>query len=158
MADQRASRIGDTVTVVIVQSAEASTTVRNGSRRSTGIGGHIGVGSINESADASLNSNFDGQAQASRTERFVTQMTAKVTRVLPNGDMEITGTQRLKINGESTEVEVRGIIRAVDIDADNRVASNRLADAQINYKGKGFVSRGARPGLLHKIFTLFGLL
>ncbi|WP_374531680.1 flagellar basal body L-ring protein FlgH [Novosphingobium sp.] len=156
--DHRASRVGDTVTVIIVQTAEASTTVRNGSRRSTSINGQFSAGSIDESAAADLGSTFDGQGQASRSERFVTQMTAKVTQVFPNGDMEITGVQRLEMNGETTAVEVRGVVRAVDIDADNRVPSNRIADAQINYKGKGFISRGTKPGLLQRLFNLFGLL
>lgn len=157
-ADHRASQVGDTLTVVIVQTAEASTTVRTGTRRSTVLGGQIAAGTINESANAGLTGNFDGQGQASRSERFITQMTARVTRVLPNGDLEITGTQQLKINGEATTVEVRGLVRAVDVDAENRVPSNRIADAQINYQGKGFVSRSARPGLLQRVFSLLGLL
>lgn len=157
-ADHRASQVGDTLTVVIVQTAEASTTVRTGTRRSTALGGQIAAGTINESANAGLTGNFDGQGQASRSERFITQMTARVTRVLPNGDLEITGTQQLKINGEATTVEVRGLVRAVDVDAENRVPSNRIADAQINYQGKGFVSRSARPGLLQRVFSLLGLL
>lgn len=158
VADNRASRVGDNVTVVIVQTSEASTTVRTGTRRSTSIGGHIGAGSVNETADLSLGSNFDGQGQSTRSERFITQMTSRVTQILPNGDLMITGTQRLNINGEATTVEVRGIVRSVDIDAENRVPSNRIADAQINYKGKGFASRGAKPGLLQRLFSLFGLL
>ena len=158
VADNRASRVGDNVTVVIVQTSEASTTVRTGTRRSTSLGGHIGAGSINESADVSLGSNFDGQGQSTRSERFITQMTSRVTEILPNGDLVITGTQKLNINGEATTVEVRGIVRSVDIDAENRVPSNRIADAQINYKGKGFVSRSAKPGLLQRLFSLFGLL
>lgn len=158
VADRRANQVGDILTIVIVQAAEASTTVRSGSRRSTSLTGSIGVGSIDESADAAVGSNFDGQGQASRTERFVTQMTAKVTQVLPNGDLQISGVQQLNINGEMTTVEVRGVVRLADIDAENRIPSNRIADAQINYAGKGFVSRSAKPGLLHKIFTLFGLL
>ena len=158
VADNRASRVGDNVTVVIVQTSEASTTVRTGTRRSTSLGGHIGAGSVDERADVSLGSNFDGQGQSTRSERFITQMTSRVTQILPNGDLVITGTQRLNINGESTTVEVRGNIRMVDIDAENRVPSNRIADAQINYKGKGFVSRAAKPGLLQRLFSLFGLL
>lgn len=157
-ADHRASRVGDTITVVIVQSAEASSIVRNTSRRSNSLSGRASVGQINENADFSLGSGFDGQGQATRTERFVTQMTARVSQVLPSGDIEIIGKQLLKINGETTTVEVRGIIRLVDIDAENRVPSNRIADAQINYKGKGFVSRSAKQGVLGKLFTLFGLL
>ncbi len=157
-SDHRASQVGDIVTVIIVQSAEATSSTRSGSRRSTTITGQASAGSINESGNASLGSGFDGQGQTSRSERFVTQMTAKVSQVFPNDSLEITGTQKLQINRETTTVEVRGVIRTVDIDAENRVPSNRIADAQINYKGKGFVTNSGKPGLLHQIFTLFGLL
>ena len=157
-SDHRASQIGDTVTVIIVQSAEATSSTRSGSRRNTTISGQAAAGSINESGNASLGSGFEGQGQTSRSERFVTQMTAKVIQVLPNDSLEIMGSQKLQINRETTTVEVRGVIRSVDIDSENRVPSNRIADAQINYKGKGFVTNSGKPGLLHQIFTLFGLL
>ena len=49
-------------------------------------------------------------------------------------------------------------IRPSDIDGDNRVASNRIADAQINYNGKGFVSRSAKPGIIQNIFSFLGLI
>lgn len=155
--DQRAAVVGDILTVVIVQSAESSTTMHNGSRRSTGISGNFSAGSIDEDADISLGSQFDGQGEVRRTERFLTQMTATVTNVLPNGDLEISGLQNLNINGEATVIEVRGVVRAIDVDSDNRVTSNRIGNAQINYKGNGFVTRGARPGLIQRIFSFLGL-
>ena len=131
--------------------------MQNGSRRSSSLTGRLTAGSINEGGDASLGSSFDGQGSLRRSEKFVTQMTASVTSVLPNGDMEISGLQRLGINGEATVVEVRGRIRSADIDSNNCVPSNRIASAQINYNGKGFVSRSAKPGLIQRLFGLLGL-
>jgi flagellar L-ring protein precursor FlgH len=84
-------------------------------------------------------------------------MTATIAEILPNGDLVINGSQRLHVNGEATIVEVRGRIRTADIDSENRVPSNRIADAQINYNGKGFVSRSAKPGLIQRLFSLLGL-
>ncbi|MEO7680134.1 MAG: flagellar basal body L-ring protein FlgH, partial [Sphingomonas sp.] len=52
---------------------------------------------------------------------------------------------------------VRGRVRAADIGADNRVLSSRIADAQIDYDGKGFVSRSAKPGILNRVFRFLGL-
>ena len=131
--------------------------MRNGSRRSTGLSGRLTAGPIDEGADFSLGSQFDGQGEVRRTERFVTQMTAAVTQVLPNGDLEITGEQRLNINGEATTIQVKGVIRPVDVDGENRVASNRIGNAQINYDGKGFISKSAKPGLIQRLFSFLGL-
>ena len=157
-SDQRASGKGDLITVVVVQAAESSSSMQNGSQRSSSINGHFGAGSIDENASVSLGSAYNGRGEVRRSERFVTQMTASISDVLPNGDFVIGGAQRLSINGESTLVEVRGRIRPTDIDGDNRVPSNRIADAQINYNGKGFVSRSSRPGLVQRIFGFLGLM
>lgn len=155
--DRRASQTGDIVTVIVVQAAESSSVMQNGTRRATAIGGRFGAGSIDESADLSIGSTFDGKGEVRRSERFVTQMSASITDMLPNGDYAIGGNQTLFINGETTVVEVRGRIRPSDIDAENRVPSNRIADAQIKYNGKGFVSRSAKPGLVHRLFGFLGL-
>ena len=156
-SDHRAFRVGDVVTVVIVQNAESSTSMQNGSRKSSALSGKMTIGRTNEAADLSLGGNYSGQGEVHRTERFVTQMTASVAEVAENGDLRIGGKQHLYINGEATEVEVRGRVRLVDIDADNRVPSNRIAEAQINYNGKGFVSRSAKPGLAQRLFSMLGI-
>lgn len=156
-SDRRASATGDLVTIVIVQAAESSTSVQSGTQRSSALDGHVGFGSTNESAGLSVGGSYNGRGEVRRSERFVTQMTATITEILPNGDLIVNGAQRLNVNGEATLVEVRGRIRAADIDSENRVPSNRIADAQINYNGQGFVSRSARPGLIQRIFGLLGL-
>ena len=52
---------------------------------------------------------------------------------------------------------MRGRIRPADITSDNSVLSSRIADAQINYDGKGFVSRSAKPGVINRVFSFLGL-
>lgn len=157
-SDRRASQSGDILTIVIVQAAESSSTMQNVSRKSSAIAGHFAAGSIDESADLSASGKYDGRGEVRRSERFVTQMTVTIAELLPNGDYRIDGRQKMRINGEETLVEVRGRIRQGDIDADNRVASNRIADAEINYNGKGFVSRSAKPGIVQRIFGFLGLM
>ncbi len=156
-SDRRASQTGDILTIVVVQAAESSSVMQNGTRRATSLSGRLGAGSIDEGGNISIGSAFDGRGEVRRSERFVTQMSASVTERFPNGDLAIGGNQTLFINGETTVVEVRGRVRASDIDADNRVPSNRIADAQIRYNGKGFVSRSAKPGIVHRIFSFLGL-
>ncbi len=88
---------------------------------------------------------------------MVAQLSVTIQEVLPNGDYVILGEQKMHVNGESTTIAVRGRIRSADIDSDNTIVSSRIADAQINYDGKGFVSRSAKPGLINRLFSILGL-
>ncbi len=156
-ADRRASGVGDAITVVVQQAAEASNTTQNATRKSTDVSGGLNAGSISESGRLSFGGGYTGRGEVRRSERLVAQLSVTIEQVLPNGDYRIVGEQRLHVNGEKTLIAVRGRIRPEDIRSDNSVLSSRIADAQINYDGKGFVSRSARPGLLNRIFSLLGL-
>jgi flagellar L-ring protein precursor FlgH len=156
-ADRRATSVGDTITVVIQQAAEASNSTQNASRKSTDLSGGFRAGSIDESGQLSIGGGYSGRGEVRRSERLVAQLSVTVVEVLPNGDYRIHGEQRMHVNGENTIIAVRGRIRSVDIRSDNSVLSGRIADAQINYNGKGFVSRSAKPGLLNRVFSFLGL-
>lgn len=156
-SDRTASQVGDVLTIVIFQAAESSTVMQNGTRRATALNGSISAGPVNESANLNVGRGFDGRGEIRRSERFVTQMTASIVEILPNGDYLIGGDQNLRINGETTLIEVHGRVRPSDIDSENRIASNRIADAHIRYNGKGFVSRSSKPGVVQRIFSFLGL-
>ena len=85
------------------------------------------------------------------------QVSAEVIDVYPNGDLLVEGRQQVLVNGEETIIGVRGRVRPVDISSDNIVLSGRLANAQIDYDGSGFISRSARPGIISRLFSLLGL-
>lgn len=155
-ADEKASQIGDLVTVVIYEVASASNRVSTRTNKKTDIGGGLNAGGIDEEANLGFGGSYTGAGEVSRTEQFVARMSVKVMDVMPNGDFMIEGTQKLLINGENRNIVVRGRIRRTDIDSDNNIASSRIADAQINYDGKGFVSRSAKPGLVNRIFSFLG--
>jgi len=156
-ADQRAGQVGDAVTIVVFQSADASNSAQNTTRRATDVAAALDAGSIDEGGRASLGGGFTGRGEARRSERLVTRLSATVTQVLANGDLVVTGRQRMAINGERTEVGVRGRVRVADIAADNTILSSRIADAEIDYGGRGFVSRSSKPGLINRVFNFLGL-
>ena len=156
-ADRRASQVGDTITVVIQQSSEASNSTQNSSRKSTDVGGGFRAGPIDESGQISFGGGYTGRGEIRRSERMVAQLSVTIEEVLPNGDFRILGRQVMHVNGEDTIILVRGRIRAADIRSDNSVLSSRIADAEIDYNGKGFVSRSAKPGLLNRIFSFLGI-
>lgn len=155
--DNRAQSVGDVVMVLISESASATNRVRNNSSKSTSLSGGISVGSIDESADFGLRGGYSGSGEVERTDRFVARMAAQVVEVLPNGDFIVEGKQNLMINGERRNIALRGQVRQVDISGDNSFPSSRLANAEINYDGKGWVSRSAKPGLINRIFSFLGI-
>lgn len=155
--DQRAGAVGDIITIVISETSRATSSLRNGSSRSTDIGGGVrGVG-VDEDVSLEFGGSYAGRGETVRSEQFVAQMSAVVTGLLDNGDLEIEGRQLLMINGEETEVFVRGRIRRLDIQEGNFVLSSRIANAEINYDGEGFVSRSAKPGLITRVFRFLGI-
>lgn len=156
-SDRRASSIGDSITVVIQQAAESSNSTQNNSRKATDVGGSLRAGSIDERGQLSFGGGYSGRGEVRRSERLVAQLSVTITDVLPNGDYRITGEQRMHVNGENTVIAVRGRIRQVDIRPDNSVLSSRIADAEINYDGKGFASRSAKPSLINRLFGFLGL-
>jgi flagellar L-ring protein precursor FlgH len=156
-SDQRPQRVGDLVTVVISESAQSSTSQQNATNRSTAISAAVSADTSNHNASLGTGNSFSGSGAIQRTESFATQMTALITEVLPNGDFRIAGSEKMHINGETTTIDVRGRIRASDINGNNQVQSNRIAEAQVNYNGKGFVSRSAKPGIIQRIFSILGL-
>src|SRR5206468_6856138 len=134
-----------------------SNVTQNKSRKATDLSGSINGGHLSEQGGLSFGGGFTGQGEVTRSERLLTQITLTVQQVLPNGDLIVAGQQWLNVNGERTRIGVRGRVRTADIQADNSVISNRIADAQIDYDGRGFVSRSAKPGILNRIFSFLGL-
>jgi flagellar L-ring protein FlgH len=158
-SDRRPEKIGDMLTIIVAENQQASNTVRKGSKKRTAINGQIFAGqSFDETAGGSFGGAFDGEGTNTRADRILAQLSATVTRVEPNGDLRITGWQRLAINGELTNIKVAGRVRRQDVSGDNTVLSSRLADAVIEYDGKGFASRSAKPGIVTKIFGWLGIL
>lgn len=156
-ADRRAMAIGDVLTIVVYQSAEATNSAKSDSRKSTDLGGSINGGGLNEGGKLNFGGGYTGGGAVQRSETFVTQITVVVDGVLPNGDLHVNGRQKMHVNGEDSDIGVRGRVRTADIGSDNRVLSSRVADAQIDYDGRGFVSRSARPGLVNRVFRFLGL-
>ena len=156
-SDHRAQRVGDIVSVVIYETASATNRVRNKSSKNTSIGGSIGAGSLDEVAELSLRGGYSGSGEVERSDRLVAMMTARIIEVLPNQDFIIEGRQEIFVNGERRNISIQGQVRQIDISSTNVVASSRIAGAKIDYDGKGFVSRSAKPGLLNRIFSFLGL-
>jgi flagellar L-ring protein precursor FlgH len=106
--------------------------------------------------DASMggNSTFTGRGQTAQANSLVGEISVTVAQVFPNGSMLVRGQKQLQINRGNEYIRVSGIVRSADIGPDNRVPSTRIADAQIDYVGRGEISRASRQGWLQRFFTM----
>ncbi|WP_156453369.1 flagellar basal body L-ring protein FlgH [Polycladidibacter hongkongensis] len=154
--DSRASSVGDVVTVAI--SIDDKATLDNESTRSrdskltNSIGGSFSWGtSSTGEAKASLNgagnSTSKGTGKIDRSEKINLSIAAVVTRVLPNGNLIISGQQEVRVNYEVRVLSVAGIVRPQDITGRNTIAYDKIAEARVSYGGRGRVTELQQPSL-----------
>lgn len=96
---------------------------------------------------------FEGTADAKQENQLTGTISVVVTQVYPNGNLFVRGEKWVKINDGDEFVRISGIIRIEDINPDNTIDSNRLADAKISYSGRGAFANSSKPGWLIKILT-----
>lgn len=160
--DLRARHVGDILTIVLVESTnaskKASTTTKKSTSLDTGIPTLLGAGVtyggkniLNNSL--STGSDFSGAGDSSQSNTLTGTLSVTVTKVLPNGNLEVRGQKRLKLNQGEEYVQLSGIVRPVDISSSNTLPSTLVADAQINYAGRGAVADSNAMGWLTRFFV-----
>lgn len=158
--DPRARQVGDllTVRVDITDKAEFENKTKR-ERTATesasldhvlGFEGYLkkvlpgGVDPANAVKTGSVTSS-EGEGTVDRKETLTTNVAAVVTQVLPNGALVIEGKQEIRVNFEIRELIVAGIVRTEDIDSDNTIASEKIAQARIAYGGRGQLTDVQQP-------------
>ena len=158
-ADSKAFRLGDIVTIQIVENASASANADTDLKRSNSAGAELHFRSPIPiaGANATATGQFDGGGQTARAGQLLATLSVSVRDVLPNGDLLVSGEQLLVINEEQQRINVDGRVRPQDISDANTVLSNRVADARITYVGEGDLANRQKPGWWHHFLDLFGL-
>ena len=163
--DVRASQLYDLITIVVLDNSSAvSTGVTNTARKSsvkasvTSLAGpKSATGALANLANASNNTQIQGQGTTSRGTTLSTTVTAEVTAVLPNGNLIVKGRKEISVNSEKQVITVQGIVRPDDLSPVNSVPSDRVARMEILVNGKGVVNDAVkRPFVLYRL--LLGLL
>lgn len=167
--DFRASQPGDLVTILVSDRASAvsrgavnSTRTSKASGGITSLGGKLNAGgkvagALTDLLNLSGESELQGQGETSRSTTLTTTLTARVTEVLPNGDLVLEGVKAVGVNSEQQTVTVRGVIRWNDLGSANTVRSDRLGALEVKVNGKGVVGDSIRrPNFLYRL--LLGVL
>lgn len=157
-ADHRAYREGDVVTVYVLETTRAKS--QAGTEASSGLDMRVGLDSPSTAyrADFDFGGSNTGGAQTTRLGEIRAQISSRVVAVEADGRLHIEGEQSLRINGERQQIRLRGIVRPEDIQADNTVLSNRIADADIELMGVGVVSESNRQSLIYRLFKWLRLM
>lgn len=158
--DPKAAVAGDLITIRVVEQASAlssgSTSSSRTSEASNAVSSLLGVlnpaGALANLARHSGESSLDGQGSTSRQTSVTATITAHVTHVMPSGNLVIEGIKEVIVNSEKQTVWMRGMVRPVDLAADNSVRSDRVAMMELRINGKGIVNDAIRrPNLLMRV-------
>jgi flagellar L-ring protein FlgH len=182
--ENRAKQVGDLVTVVIREKAEAENTATTDLERTTELEATLGsdiqlqtlvtrpvrnllrfLGFTNDRADrdpsgelsivdAETTSSVSGEGTVERGSEFTTTLACVVTEVSDSGLLRVEGQRLLTINYETQVIRLSGYVRPEDIQIDNSVSSTLVAQAVIEFGGQGVVSERQRAPWLGRLFDL----
>lgn len=180
--DEKASRVGDLVTVVIIEQTQAEGDARTEteSERTMDVGltsdvgfqqliaapikgllQLFGFGSAGTSVpegtelnvlESGMTNDFTGEGTTSRSGRFTGVVTCRVIGVLPNGILHIRGRRSVVVNHEAQYISLEGLVRREDLTIENQVLSNSVAEMRLAYDGMGVLDDKQRPGWLSRVF------
>ncbi|HEU4650751.1 MAG TPA: flagellar basal body L-ring protein FlgH [Croceibacterium sp.] len=154
---QRAHRVGDLVTVVLTERTTTSKSADSAQSRDGSIALRpptVGPFAFDPNVlNSGGSSSFNGGGDASQTSSLRGDLTVTIAELRPNGTALVKGEKLMQFSQGEEWVQLSGIIRLADIDPDNRIASPRVADAQITYAGNGAVQRASREGWLSRFFN-----
>ena len=152
VADYKASRVGDLVTISVSQALSATSTGNVATNRSFNASSGIAAlpGQLKTAGVANLFSPsstqvLSGKAQATSQTSLSTTLTGRVAAVLPSGTLVVEAERQITMNNQHETVILRGLVRPGDLDATNTVTSNQVGNLEVEVKGKGVVSEGTRP-------------
>lgn len=163
-ADVRARAVNDLVTVHVVESIVASGTADSTLDKRSSAGASTGrIFGINPKfadwfdptalARWNASTEFEGGGATTRTGALSAVMTARVTEVLPNGDLVLEGVREIDINGDRQIIVLTGVVRTADIGPGNVVPSTAVGQMRIRYFGRGLIKDNLSPGWLVRIFN-----
>jgi len=170
--DQRATQVGDILTVTIDIDDEAE--LENETERSRSSGEDVDLTSIlgyenrladilpqgdepidtSNLVDANSTSSSRGRGSTEREEEVRMRLAATVTQLLPNGNMVIQGRQEVRVNFEKRVLELAGIIRPEDITTENMIPYDKIAEARISYGGEGQITDVQQPRYGQQVYDI----
>lgn len=166
--DPKAHRVGDIITIVLVEQTSASkkadtTTAKKNDiaiANPTLFGAPLSFNmpgnphrDLNLGTTLSGSRDFTGSGDSSQSNQLTGNVSVTVAEVLANGNLVVRGEKRLTINQGDEYLKFSGIVRPTDVGPDNTILSTQVADAKISYVGKGMLDEANSNGWLARMFN-----
>jgi flagellar L-ring protein FlgH len=161
-ADLKARRVGDVLTIRLAESTNASKSAATKTAKTTAVnntGPTIFGKTITAAGVPILTTtmngadSFDGSGSSTQGNSLAGSLTVTVMEVQSNGNLVVQGEKTLKLNQGDEFVRLSGVVRRADINTDNTVTSDKVADARISYSGRGVIDSANRMGWLARFFN-----
>lgn len=157
-ADAKARKVGDIVTIHIVEYSLGENQANTRSEKESATGSELeGDGLFKflpiSGFEASNKIEFKGRGMTNRSGQLRGKLTARIVSIDANGNLVLEGQREVGINNERMVMTLTGAVRPEDIAFDNTVMSYQIADARITYRGKGHVYTSQKPGILTRILN-----
>lgn len=154
-AQTRQFSVGDLITIIIVEQATATQNAgsSNSKEGSVSAGGTGKLSDLIPGLGGNWDSDYEGEGSTNRRGAITANLTATVIDITPEGLLVLEGKQEIHINRENQVITIKGKVRPEDIsNISNSVSSTYVADAVIEYDGKGTLGDVQRPGILTRFF------
>ncbi|RMG11305.1 MAG: flagellar basal body L-ring protein FlgH [Deltaproteobacteria bacterium] len=160
--DHRAWRPGDILVIEVEEEADAQrgadTSLSRDSKTEAaiqsflGLVGRLQAAGVDPSLAVRSSSSFSGGGETRRSERLTATVPATVRKILPSGNLFVEGHRVVLVNEEEQHFYISGVVRPIDIDQNNSVKSTRVADAEIEFTGRGVLTDTQRQGFFARYF------
>ena len=168
-ADHKANRVGDIITVLVMESNSASRNTSTKTEKKSDLSASISdfisgnlegkvfpgqLGSVQKpKLGTTSQSKFEGKGAVNNSGNLNSRFAVRVVDVLPNKNLIIEGVRRTSFSGESQTIVLRGTVRPQDVTPVNTVYSYHLADVSIALKDEGSVSDVQKKGWFSKLWS-----
>jgi len=158
-SDIKAHKIGDVITIIIDEKTTSlnKSDTRTSKQNQMSIDNTAGAGILDFipgfNAESETENQYEGSGRVTSTGQFASTMSARIQKILEDGNYLISGTRVVDTNGEKQITELTGVVRPLDISSDNTILSSQIADIHVYHKGTGVVEQGHRPGIFTRIIN-----
>lgn len=157
--DRRARRVGDTLTILIMEKTAASKKSNTNTGRAssnafgvTALQGLPGKSFLGSNLNATSDFSFDGKGESASNNDFTGTITVTVVEVYANGNLLVSGEKQVGINQGSEFIRLSGVVNPANLTSANTVLSTQIGDARVEYRSNGVVDETQTAGWLARFF------